>query len=297
MRKLAAVIIALLCGALASCGTADPLAMGEDSDTTIVVGSQAYYSNEIIAEIYSQALEESGYAVQRDFQIGQREIYMPELEAGTIDVIPEYTGNLLQYYRQETSATTPDAVYSALTQALPTDLVALEQSEASDQDSYVVTKEFAREHGVVSIADLAKVEGLVLGGNSELESRPYGPKGLASVYGVHARFTPIEDSGGSLTIKALRDDAVQIVDVYSANPVLAEGDLLVLEDPQGLFVSSRVVPIVHRDLPIGAARVLNAVSGQLTAADLAEMNARSSGEGLPSSTIAREWLAAHPVGK
>ena len=50
----------------------------------------------MVAEIYAQALEDAGYSVQRDFRIGQREVYLPEIEAGKIDVFPEYIGSLDQ---------------------------------------------------------------------------------------------------------------------------------------------------------------------------------------------------------
>ncbi|MFX8289499.1 glycine betaine ABC transporter substrate-binding protein, partial [Acinetobacter baumannii] len=68
--------------ALAGCSSSNPLDDGGDAsaaptDGTIVVGSQGYYSNEIIAEIYAQALENAGFTVERQFQIGQRDAYMP----------------------------------------------------------------------------------------------------------------------------------------------------------------------------------------------------------------------------
>src|SRR5690606_3107765 len=110
----AAVGVALT---LSGCASGDPLAPDTGSDApadTIVVGSQAYYSNEIIAEIYSQALENAGFTVERSFNIGQRDVYMPALEAGDVDVFPEYTGNLLQFYNNETTATQSDEVYAEL---------------------------------------------------------------------------------------------------------------------------------------------------------------------------------------
>ena len=105
--------------ALSGCAQGDPLSPteGSGSTDTIVVGSQAYYSNEIVAEIYAQALENAGYDVERSFQIGQRDAYLPALEAGEVDVFPEYTGNLLQYYAPDTTATQSDEVYAALHRA------------------------------------------------------------------------------------------------------------------------------------------------------------------------------------
>ncbi|MFV0452983.1 MAG: glycine betaine ABC transporter substrate-binding protein, partial [Propioniciclava sp.] len=100
-RRLSTLVGALsLTVALAACaGSSDPLAGGGASSAasdTIVIGSQDYYSNEIVAEIYAQVLEGAGYTVDRHYRIGSRETYLPEIEAGSIDLFPEYTGPLLQ---------------------------------------------------------------------------------------------------------------------------------------------------------------------------------------------------------
>ena len=84
---------------LGACSDTDPFAIdrasGGYSGGPIIIGSQQYYSNEIIAELYAQMMEKAGLTVTREYQIGQREVYLPELEAGKIHVIPEYGGNLL----------------------------------------------------------------------------------------------------------------------------------------------------------------------------------------------------------
>ena len=282
------------------CSNADPLRRSDGKDRageTIVVGSQDYYSNEIIAEIYAQALEAKGYKIERQMKIGQREVYMPEVRSGSIDVFPEYTGNLLQYIDSKASVTAPEPVYRALEKKLPRELTVLNQAPAADQDSYVVTAKFASENGIRTIGDLAKVKGrLVLGGNSELESRPYGPKGLKSAYGVDVSFTPIEDSGGPLTIKSLREGRAQVVDLYSGNPELSTGEFVVLQDPKNLFLSSHVVPLVSSKLPVRAARILDRVSAKLTSEDLRAMGARSVKSGQPASKIAKDWLKGKGLG-
>ena len=292
-RTIAAATAVLASLTLASCGTVESLEGRASMDaSTIVVGSQDYYSNQIIAEVYAQALEGAGFRVDRQLRIGQREVYMPEIEAGAIDVFPEYTGNLLQYLDQNASARTSQEVYDALATALPMGLRTLDQSPATDQDSYVVTSAFAAEHSVTSIGDLAGAGPLVLGGNSELETRPYGPMGLAQTYGVSVDFTPIEDSGGPLTIKALKDGDIQLANIYSSDPALAEGTLTVLEDPDGLFLASHVVPLASSRVGEDAAAVINRVSGALTSADLVEMNRASTKDQKSASQIAREWLAS-----
>jgi osmoprotectant transport system substrate-binding protein len=300
-RPAAALALGLSVLVLAGCASsgADPLdapSASSDSDP-IVVGSQAYYSNEILAEIYSQALEGAGFTIDRAFNIGQREAYVPELEAGEIDLFPEYTGPLLQFWDPSTTLTKSDEVYDALVNAAPAGLTVLDQSAATDQDAYVVTREFADQYGVTSIADLADVPvPLVLAGNSEGETRPNGPKGLLEHYGVAVSFTPIEDGGGPLTIKALNDGTVQLAIVYTASPAIKTDDLVILDDPEGLFTASHLVPVASDRLPDDAVDIVNAVSAELTADDLVALNVRSVDEQLDSARIASDWLAQHPIG-
>ena len=288
---MAAAGAALASLTLAACGTVESLEGRTSMDaSTIIVGSQDYYSNEILAEVYAQALEGSGFQVERQLRIGQREVYMPEIEAGAIDVFPEYTGNLLQYLDQNASARTSEEVYAALQTALPMGLRALDQAPAADQDSYVVTADFAAEHSLTSIGDLAGAGTLTLGGNSELQTRPYGPTGLSQTYGVTVNFTPIEDSGGPLTVKALKDGDIQLANIYSSDPALADGTLRVLDDPKGLFLASHVVPLASSRVNDDAAAVINRVSAAMDAEDLVEMNRASTVEQKSASQIAHDWL-------
>ncbi|TQL02383.1 ABC transporter substrate-binding protein [Cellulomonas sp. SLBN-39] len=281
--------------ALVACATTDPLSTTGDatgSDDVLVVGSQDYYSNEILAEVYAQALEASGRTVDRELRIGQREAYLPEIEAGEIDVFPEYTGPVLQYWQPETEARLADDVYAALQEATPDGLRVLDQSPATDQDSYTVTRAFAEEWDLTTVADLADVTvPLTLGGNSEGLDRPNGPDGLKKAYGVDVAFTPIEDGGGPLTVKALQDGTVQLAIIYTADPSIAENDLVTLEDTAGLFLASHVVPLVSDRVDDDAAAVIDEVSAAMSAADLVALNARSVDEQLPAATIAADWLA------
>lgn len=282
---------------LAGCGNSDPLESetpegSSTSDKTLVIGSQAYYSNEIIAEIYAQALESEGYSVDRQFQIGQREIYVPEIEAGKIDLFPEYSGPLLKYWNADSEALLAKDVYTELAMAAPEGLRILEQSPATDQDSYVVTQDFAAEWDLETIEDLSKVTTeLTLGANSEAESRPNGPMGLEKVYGVEAAFTPIEDSGGPLTVKALQDGDIQLAIIYTADPSISDNNLMSLEDTKGLFLASHVVPLASDNVDEKATGIINEISTKMTPEDLLEMGARSINEQLPAKTIAEEWLA------
>ncbi|WP_449385859.1 ABC transporter substrate-binding protein [Cellulomonas soli] len=299
--RLATLAVAGLTLALAACSGGDPLATPTEADgagtagpgsaSTIVIGSQDYYSNEIIAEVYAQALEGAGYTVDRQFRIGQREAYLPEIEDGAIDLFPEYSGPVLQYWVPDTPARLADDVYAALADATPEGLRVLDQSPATDQDSYMVTRAFADQWGLSTIDDLAKVSTpLTLGANSEGESRPNGPAGLKKTYGIDVGFTPIEDGGGPLTVKALLDGDIQLAIIYTADPSVGKNDLVALQDTRGLFLASHVVPLASDDVDDAAAAVINEISAAMTPDELVALNARSVDEQLPAATIATDWL-------
>ena len=295
-RILAVAGLTAVTGALGACGLGrDPFASEDSEDSgagPIVVGSQQYYSNEIIAEIYAQVLETAGYTVTREYQIGQREIYLPQIESGDISVIPEYGGNLLQYYAKDPEATDAGSVREELFTGLPRDLTILGSAEATDQDSYTVTRATADAYGLTSIADLAELGGTVtIAANSELATRPYGPSGLMSVYGVDAMIDPVEDTGGPLTVNALTDGTVNVANIPTSSPAITDNDLVVLEDPKNLILPENVTPLVRKSLPVGATQAIDAVAARLTADELRTLNARSTKEQLESAVIASDWLA------
>lgn len=301
VRRSLLAVAAVSALALTGCGSSDPLGGGEStgnnndgggSAEAIVIGSQQYYSNEIIAELYAQALEAEGYTVEREYQIGQREVYLPELESGAIDLLPEYGGNLLQYYEAESTATTPDEIQDALGEVLPDGLRALPRAEATDQDSYNVTRAFAEEHSLTSLADLSTVDqDLKVAANSEFQTRPYGPEGLSEAYGVDVTVVPVEDSGGPLTVKALVDGDVQLADIYSADPSIETEDLVTLEDPENLILPQHVTPIASADVDEEAAAVIEEVNAKLSADALIGLNRQSVQDQAASADLASAWLS------
>jgi len=278
--------------ALAGCSSSNPLSDPDTSDDTggsdtIVVGSQAYYSNEIVAEIYAQALENAGFTVEKKFNVGQRDAYMPEVESGAIDLFPEYTGNLLEYLDKDATATSPDDVYTALKDALPEGLTALDYSEASDQDTYTVLKSFAEENGLTSIADLAKLsEPATIGGAPEFEQRPYGPAGAKDIYGVDLKFSATAQS----TLESLLAGEIQVADIYTADPAFQTEEIVALQDPKNMILASNVVPIASSDVADQIADIINPISAALGADDLVAMNVQSTVDQKSAEDIAAQWL-------
>jgi len=281
-------LTALAISAAAVLGVTGCSPAAEPAAEPIVIGSQAYYSNEIIAEAYALVLEDAGFTVERQFSLGQRDVYVPALVEGEIDLFPEYTGNLLQFFVPTATETAADDVYGALASSLPEGLSALAMSPASDQDSYNVTQDFASANGVASIGDLAALSGLTLGGAPELAERPYGPTGLLGTYGVTVEF----EATGETTVDSLVAGIVDMANVYSADPRIQQLGLVTLADPLGLFLASNVVPIASDAVSAEARTLIDAVSAAMSAEDLVALNVRSVDEKLSAAVIARDWLVA-----
>jgi osmoprotectant transport system substrate-binding protein len=100
-RRMNAAIVVVISVVAAGCTDAGegpvprPAAGGGD---VIVVGvSGAFAENQIVAEMYAQVLEHAGYAVERRFDLRSREVSQNALEAGYIDVKPEYLSSLLLF--------------------------------------------------------------------------------------------------------------------------------------------------------------------------------------------------------
>jgi len=287
-----------LTASLAACSSSDPTAADPDaaSGDKIVVGSFAFPESEILGEIYAQALDAKGMDVDTSFNIGPRQQTIPALQDGSINLIPEYNGNLLAYYDEAYTERTTEDVDAALVDAVAADdLVVLDSAEAEDKDAYVVTSDTAESNDLTSIGDLAKITPFTLGANPQFGELGYGIPGLVSTYGVpkdQVKFTPIEDFGGPDTVKALVDDSVQVADIYTTSPAIKTEDLVVLEDPENMISSQNIIPLISKaaDSP-EVSDVLDAISAELTTDDLIALRDRVEGdEKASASTAAQEWL-------
>jgi osmoprotectant transport system substrate-binding protein len=299
-NRLAAVAAMATLGlTLAACGSDDPADTGGSGDKaasdTITVGSAAFPENEIIAEIYAQGLEAKGVKVEKKLNIGAREVYIPALESGEIDLLPEYSGNLLSFVDPDATATAPDEIEDALDDALPEKLEVLDAAQAEDKDSLNVTSDFAEKNSLTTIADLKGIDGLRLGANPEFRTRAYGIPGLEKVYGITGiEFTAISDGGGPKTLKALLDGDIDVADIYSTTPSITENKLVTLEDPENLIAAQNVVPLIAEAKASDTVEdTLDAISAQLTTQDLLDLNAKNQGpDKAKPADLAKEWLTA-----
>lgn len=156
-------------------------------DGSYTVGSANFAESEITAELYAQALESAGATVTKTLQFGARDVYMPALIEGELDIVPEFVGTLAFYFDPEADVSSDlDAtleVARGLAEAQGVTL--LEPADADSVNTFVVTSETAEEHGLETVSDLAEVdEALVLGGPPECPERPLCLQGLIETYGL-----------------------------------------------------------------------------------------------------------------
>ncbi|MEO6955790.1 MAG: ABC transporter substrate-binding protein [Antricoccus sp.] len=299
-RKAFAAIIALCVVTLAACGS-DPTKSSGSTGDTITVGSANFPENELIAEIYSQAIEGAGGTVNRKFNIGSREAYWKALQDKSIDLLPEYNGALLAFLLSPDGIpqdiTTATQVTSALDKKLPSGIISLDPSKAEDKDTLSVTQATAKKYNLKSIEDLKSVASqLTIGAGPEFQQRYQGLLGLKSLYGVEFKaFKPL-DAGGPLTIGALKDGTIDVGDVFSTDSSIKTDNFVILEDTKNLFTAQNVLPIIRQDKASAKVKTaLNSVSAALTTENLTSYLAQVQVDKKDSKTVAKEFISKYKI--
>jgi osmoprotectant transport system substrate-binding protein len=284
--------------ASASGGASNPLGGGASSGS-VVIGSANFPENELLAEIYALALEKKGVKVTTKLNIGAREVYYPQVEKGTISIIPEYNGTLLTVEVDKTSsAKTTDQVNAALAAKLPSTLTVLNSAPAQDSDSITVTSATAAKYHLKSIADLKPhASSIVLGGPPEFKTRSDGISGLKSTYGLTFKsFDPL-DTSGPITLSALTSGKVQAADVFTTTPQIVSDKLVSLADPKFNFAAQNVIPLVYKPaLTPTISSTLNALDAKLTTSALLQMDNAVITEKANYTTVAQGFLSSVGMG-
>jgi osmoprotectant transport system substrate-binding protein len=290
--------------ALSACGGGggNPLSGGGDnsgsSGSQVIVGSADFTESQLIASLYSQALQAAGVSVKEQFNIGSREVYIAALKDGSIDLVPEYTGALLSYLDPKSTAATTEAVTTELKSKLPSGISMLTPSAAEDKDVVAVTQATADKYKLKTVSDLKPGAGeRVLGGPPEWKTRTQGVVGLRDVYGLNFKDFVSLDAGGTLTMTALTNGQIQAGDLFSTDPGLVTNNLVALDDDKSLFAAENVVPLIKSGKQNDTiTKTLDAVSAKLTTDDLISMNAEAA-KGTNLSDIAKKWLANAGISK
>lgn len=274
-------------------GASTPASTGLPSAPgSVTIGSADFPENELLADIYGDAMAAKGVSVKKKLNIGERSVYITALKDGSIGAVPEYTGSILYYLNTGATEKTPDDVYAALQQqAAANGFVPTNFAAAQDSDTITVTKETADKYHLTSIADLKDVAGqLTLGAPAQFRTRADGVPALKSVYGVEFGNFTVTAAGGTVTVNALKNGSIDAADIFSTDPSIVQNHFVSLTDPKSMFAAQNIVPLFSQDVLTQPMKdACDAVSAKLDTATLAQLVAKVAG-GQDADTVAHDWL-------
>ena len=294
--------LVLWLAAAVACGSdpsGAPGASGGEAARPVVVASQAFPENVIVATMYARALEAAGRPTVLYAAYGRREIYVPALEKGGrgkgVDLVPEYAASMLEFVNHNAGEASGDldVTMARLRERLrATGLVALRPSPATNQNAFAVTRATAQRLNLRTISDLAPVApDMTLGAGPECPTRPFCLAGLERVYGLRFGAFRALDAGGPRTKSALASGEIDVGLVFSSDGAVPALGLVVLEDDKRLQAADNLVPVIRADvLDAEIRRVLDRISAALTTEDLIELNRRAEIDGEDPERLAEEWL-------
>lgn len=309
MRYLTSLLAAGTLLLVSACGGGDDPLADEESDTgggedkgTLVLGGQDFTEMQIMASIYEQLLTDAGYTVETQL-VGTRKVYLRALQQGDIDIVPEYAGSITDELNlaangpnaEQVSSSDIDETMEALRGLLePDGLTALEPAEATDQNAFATTTEYAEENSLTTLTDLGELgEPITLAASEDCSSRPDCQGGLEGTYGIEIEEILPLGFGTPQTKDAVTSGEAQLGLVGTSDGTLEELGLVILEDDQNLQTSQNLVPVVSQEVVEAnpdVADTLNQLSDALQTEDLAAMNAAVDLERQQPEDVAAQYL-------
>ena len=272
------------------------------SSESITVGGATFTESAIMIEMYAALLEDGGYTVEVK-PVENRELYAPELESGSIDLVPEYAATFTEYLNLAKNG--PDAeplatgdvdetVEALRPLAEEKGLAVLEPADAANQNAFFVTEDFASQNDLTTLSDLGALgQPIVLAGTQECPERPKCELGLEQVYGIDVTEDLPLGFGSVQNKQAVVEGDAQLGLSGTTDGTLGALGLVVLEDDKQLQNADNLVPVVNAEGPAGSEEVadlLNGLSETLTTEDLAELNRRVDQDREQAADVAKDYL-------
>lgn len=275
-----------------------PAPSSTERGSEIVVGAFDFSESDLLAHLYGEALRSENLPVDIIGSVAPREVLLPALEQGVIDIVPEYMGSALSFASLErvTRSLPADRTHRRLAEELkPKGIVALDYARAENKNELVVTEELATRFSLDTVSDLTIADGnLIFGGPPECPDRPLCLPAIERTYGLDfAEFQPL-DAGGPVTAASLRGGEVHVAVMFTTDPDIKNERFVILRDDRRLQPSENIVPVVRVEVvdTYGhlVARTLNSVTAELTPRALRRLNERVEIGGESPSEVARGWV-------
>jgi osmoprotectant transport system substrate-binding protein len=308
-RALGLASVSILLLATAACG-GDSLessaSEGGDGGSTdkgsVVVGGQDFTESQVLAAIYAQLLENEGYSVETKL-VTTRDVYLPELSSGGVDIVPDYLAGITDFLNTEkngpdapvVSSNDADATLAALEPlAEEKGIAILPPSDATDQNAFFVTQDFADQNSLTTLSDFAALgKPIKLGAPPDCEGRADCEGGLTETYGFKiSEIVPL-DFGSAQVKDAVTKGEVDMGETGTTDGSLAGMGLVLLEDDKGIQPAQNLTPAVNADFLADnpdLEDLFNELSAALTTDDLAAMNLAVDVERQKPEDVAKQFL-------
>jgi len=257
---LAALLALALALGVAACGGSDDdstsegggegggaiVSNPENKKVTLTIGSKNFPEQEILGEIYAQALKAAGYTVKSELNLGSETVALKAVKSGEISGYPEYASTALTSFfgiepEEVPSGATP-AYEKAKAEFEKEGLTAFPPTPFASANAVGTLVKTAEEKGLENVSDLEGVsEELTLYGSPECRQRIDCLAGLEKLYGLKFKsFKPV-DIGLRYTV--LEKGQADLSIVFTTDPQLsAEKDkFVILEDDKEVFPAGNVI--------------------------------------------------------
>jgi osmoprotectant transport system substrate-binding protein len=272
---------------------------GAATKPRIIIGSTNFEEQAIVANLYGDVLSHAGYPVTVEPPSGTRAIVVPAIKSGQIDLEADYAGSLVNFLNGGTSTTVANNLATAipsLKRSLgPSGVTVLTPAPALDTNVFAVTKATAQKDHLTTISSLKKYASkMILGGPPECPSNAGCLPGLEHTYGLHFSAFKPTDEASTISVAALKNGEVQVVELFSSDGNVVGNNFVALTDNKHLEAADYITPVIRKSVDSAqVAKLINRVSAKLTTAQISKLNVLVTGpkkEQAPA--VAEAWLKA-----
>jgi osmoprotectant transport system permease protein len=261
------------------------LVAGCRGERPIQVGSKKFTESVLLGELATQLLRNAGIDARHRAQLGGTRLLWRALTDGRIDVYPEYSGTLCQEILN--SACDLDSIERALAQK---GVRATRSLGFRDGYALAVRRDAAARLQLARISDLVRHPGLRLGFSEEFLDRADGWPALRARYRLPQRRIRALDH--DLAYRGLVAGDLDVIDVYTTDPELASGALVVLDDDRHLFAAYDALLLYRDAMTPTVSETLRRLEGAISERDMRALNARAKVEQVPEARLAADFLKA-----
>lgn len=257
---------------------------------SLTVGSKTFTESHVLAEIAAQNLELGGFTVERKQGLGGTMVLWEALQAGEIDIYPEYTGTLAQTILRRPNAD-PIELAAALAER---DLEIVAELGFNNSYAIAVDREKAEALGLTRVSDLAGHPELQLGFSLEFLNRADGWPALKAHYALPHEVSGLEHA---LAYRAIASGQLDATDAYTTDGDLQLFDLRLLADDREFFPRYDALLLARRDLPAAARERLAGLVGSLNESQIQALNAAAGEVGVSPRSVVADYLGREDSGE